>query len=99
LEPSLAVPVASDVQLSPTWKAITNTPGAKLGKRTLQAFTHRPSEELYDLAADPDEVVNLAGDSAHAALLADLRTQLHDWRAATHDPWLPGITDPFGHAH
>jgi len=99
LEPSLTVPVAGDVQLSPSWKAITSTPGAKLGKRTLQAFAHRPSEELYDLAADPDEVVNLAGHPAHAAVLADLRTQLHDWRAATHDPWLAGITDPFGHAH
>jgi N-sulfoglucosamine sulfohydrolase len=99
LEPSLVVPVASDVQLSPSWKAITGTPGAKLGKRTLGAFTHRPSEELYDLTADPDEVVNLASDPAHATVLADLRKQLHDWRAATHDPWLPGITDPFGHAH
>jgi N-sulfoglucosamine sulfohydrolase len=93
LEPSLAVPVASDVQLSPSWKAITGTPGAKLGKRTLEAFLHRPSEELYELGTDPDEVV------AHAAVLADLRSQLRDWRAATHDPWLPGVTDPFGHAH
>jgi N-sulfoglucosamine sulfohydrolase len=99
LEPSLAVPVASDVQLSPSWKAITGTPGAKLGKRTLDAFTHRPAEELYNLAADPDEVVNLAAVPAHAAVLADLRNQVKDWRAATHDPWLPGITDPFGHAH
>lgn len=99
LEPSLAVPVASDVQLSPSWKAITGTPGAKLGKRTLEAFTHRPSEELYDLAADPDEVQNLAAAAAHAAALADLRQQVRDWRLATHDPWLPGITDPFGHAH
>jgi N-sulfoglucosamine sulfohydrolase len=99
LEPSLAVPVASDVQLSPSWKAITGTPGAKLGKRTLEAFTHRPSEELYDLTADPDEVVNLAAEPAHATVLSDLRQQIHDWRATTHDPWLPGVTDPFGHAH
>jgi N-sulfoglucosamine sulfohydrolase len=99
LEPSLAVPVASDVQLSASWQAITGTPGAKLGKRTLEAFLHRPSEELYELGTDPDEVVNLAGDPGHAAVLADLRSQLHDWRAATHDPWLPGVTDPFGHAH
>jgi N-sulfoglucosamine sulfohydrolase len=99
LEPSLAVPVASDVQLSPSWKAITSTPGAKLGKRTLDAFTHRPSEELYDLSVDPDEVVNLAAASSHAAILADLRNQVKEWRAATHDPWLAGITDPFGHAH
>jgi N-sulfoglucosamine sulfohydrolase len=99
LEPALAVPVASDVQLSPSWKAITGTPGAKLGKRTLKAFLHRPSEELYELRTDPDEVVNVAGDPAHAAALADARIQLHAWRAATHDPWLPGVTDPFGHAH
>jgi N-sulfoglucosamine sulfohydrolase len=72
LEPSLAVPVASDVQLSPSWKAITGTPGANLGKRTLDAFLHRPSEELYELATDPDEVVNLARDAAHAAVRAAL---------------------------
>ena len=76
-----------------------STPGAKLGKRALETFTHRPSEELYDLTVDPDEVVNLAGDPSHAAVMADLRKQLQEWRAATHDPWLAGITDPFGHAH
>jgi hypothetical protein len=31
--------------------------------------------------------------------MADMRKQVKDWRAATHDPWLAGITDPFGHAH
>jgi len=99
LEPALAVPVASDVALSPSWKAITSTPEARLGKRTLDAFRHRPAEELYDLRADPDEVVNLAADPAQAGVLADLRAQLAQWRTATHDPWMPGITDPFGHAH
>jgi N-sulfoglucosamine sulfohydrolase len=99
LEPCLAVPVASDVQLSPSWKAIISTPGAKLGERTLESFTHRPSEELYDLNLDPNEVVNLAAHASHASVMADMRKQLKDWRAATHDPWLAGITDPFGHAH
>lgn len=99
LEPSLAVPIASDVALSPAWKAITSTPGAKLGKRTLKAFQQRPAEELYDLTVDPDEIVNLAGDHAHATVLADLRAQLDKWRTATHDPWQKGVTDPFGHAH
>lgn len=98
LQPSLRVPIASDVALSPSWKAITSTPGAKLGKRTLNAFEHRPSEELYDLHADPAEVVNLADDPAHAAVLADVRAQLARWRTATHDPWMPGITNPFGPA-
>jgi N-sulfoglucosamine sulfohydrolase len=98
LEPSLEVPVASDVALSPSWKAIVAS-GAHLGKRSLDAFRHRPSEELYDLASDPAESVNLAADSAHASTLADLRAQLAQWRTATHDPWMEGVTDPFGPAH
>ena len=99
LQPTLEVPIASDVALSPTWKAITGTPGAMLGKRTLEAFHHRPAEELYDLGADPDEVINLAGNAKYAGTLADLRHRLDTWRTATHDPWQKGVTDPFGHAH
>jgi len=99
LKPELEVPIASDVALSPSWKAITTMPGAKLGKRTLEAFHHRPAEELYDLSADPDEVVNLAGDANYAGVLADLRRQLDSWRTKTHDPWQKGVTDPFGRAH
>ncbi|RAO75979.1 sulfatase [Dyella jiangningensis] len=96
LQPSLRVPIASDVALSPSWKAITTTPGARLGKRTLDAFEHRPAEELYDLDADPDEVVNVAGDAAHAKVLDDLRRQLAHWRTTTRDPWMAGVTNPFG---
>ena len=96
LQPSLRVPIASDVALSPSWKAITGTPGARLGKRTLDAFEHRPAEELYDLDADPDEVVNLAGDAGHARALDALRQQLAHWRTATRDPWMAGVTNPFG---
>jgi N-sulfoglucosamine sulfohydrolase len=99
LEPTLEVPIASDVALSPSWKAIVSTPGVQLGKRTLDVFRHRPAEELYDLAADPDEVTNLVADPAHSSALADLRAQLATWRTATHDPWMAGVTDPFGPAH
>jgi len=70
------VPIASDVALSPSWKTILATFGARLGKRTLDAFRRRPPEELYDLAADPDEIVNIASDAAHASMLADVRAQL-----------------------
>ena len=98
LEPKLEVQVASDVAMSPSWQAIVSTPGTQLGKRTLDAFRHRPMEELYDLEADPGEVVNLAADPAHTVALADMRGRLDAWRTATHDPWQKGITDPFGHA-
>ena len=45
----------------------------------------RPKEELYDLAADPHELKNLAGDPAHAATLADMRKRLADWEEQTND--------------
>ena len=98
LKPELEVPTASDVARSPSWKAIMTTPGAKLGKRTVEAFHHRPAEELYDLTTDPDEVVNLADDAKHVKVLAELRQQLDSWRTKTHDPWQRGVTDPFGPA-
>lgn len=99
LDPNLTYPVAGDIAQSPSWKAIQSPPGVKLGRRTLEAYLRRPAEELYDLAADPDELVNVAADPKYAAVLADLRSQLNEWRTATHDPWQAGITNPFGHAH
>jgi len=51
---------------------------------------HRPSEELYDLAEDPLERRNLAGDAAHEALRAELALLLDRWQAETGDPLLDG---------
>ncbi len=45
----------------------------------------RPAEELYDLAADPDELVNLAGDSNYSQRLAEMRGLLADWETRTGD--------------
>ncbi len=46
---------------------------------TLVRYTTRPAEELYDLAADPLELTNLAGDPRHAACLTTLRAELDAW--------------------
>lgn len=45
----------------------------------------RPREELYDTAADPYQLVNLAADPAHAATLARLRGALRDWLVEIRD--------------
>lgn len=44
-----------------------------------------PEEELYDLAADPDEIHNLADVPAHQADLERLRTVLEKWIVDTND--------------
>ncbi|ERG69233.1 hypothetical protein HMPREF9336_04377 [Segniliparus rugosus ATCC BAA-974] len=99
LEPHLSFDIASDMAEGPSWKAISSTPGAKLGQRSVESFLRRPPEELYDLAADPLELTNLVDRPERADALADLREQLDTWRKETRDPWMAGVTDPFGHAH
>lgn len=49
-----------------------------------------PAEQLYDLVLDPEEGNNLAGDPAHAEVLADLRHRLEVWMRETDDPLLTG---------
>lgn len=72
-------------------------------------YPHGP-HELFDLAADPDERVNLVAQGSHASRVAAMRTQLHEWFERHAVPgldgrWLPvagagQITsvrqDPFG---
>ena len=58
------------------------------GKLTFaQAAPYGPRvpEELYDLQDDPDEVVNLANDPAHAGQLDEMRSQLEAWIVDTDD--------------
>lgn len=93
----LDYPIAGDVAGSPSWKAISADPSIRLGKRTQAAYLKRPAEELYDLERDPDELTNVAADPAYAGVLSDLRERLRAMRAATHDPWLAGQTDPYAH--
>lgn len=45
----------------------------------------KPPEELYDLAADRDEVQNLAATSSHQAVLEKLRAALRDHLLPTRD--------------
>ena len=51
----------------------------------LKRYHERPAEELYDLRADPLELNNLAGNTRHAARLAELRAEVDAWMKANND--------------
>ncbi|MHC4430871.1 MAG: sulfatase-like hydrolase/transferase [Planctomycetota bacterium] len=51
----------------------------KLNEAQSHFWKLKPSEELYDLKADPDEVNNLARSREHRAKLIELREALKDW--------------------
>ncbi|MHB8897586.1 MAG: sulfatase family protein [Thermoguttaceae bacterium] len=53
--------------------------------------TGRNREQLIDLQADPGEMVNLAGDADHAAVLQQHRDRLRAWAKKTGDPALSYI--------
>lgn len=70
-----------------TWRGMLESRSA--GNLTAaQSFLFRPErpfEELYDLAADPFELVNLVDDHNYRRILNQLRAKLDNWRVATQD--------------
>ena len=72
-----------DTRYWPSWVAHAKTDAGIAA--LVQAYLHRPAEELYDLSRDGDELHNLSADPAHAADLARARAALDAWMAASHD--------------
>lgn len=50
------------------------------------AFSKRPAEELYDLANDPHQVINVAQDASYASAKAAMASQLQQYLQRTGDP-------------
>ncbi|MBN1804410.1 MAG: sulfatase-like hydrolase/transferase [Sedimentisphaerales bacterium] len=84
----LDYPFASDLWASSTWQAVIGRGEKYYGRRTVEAYIHRPKFELYDLENDPDEVVNLADDPEHKGTLTRLQTRLKEFQKRTNDPWI-----------
>jgi len=84
----LPFPFASDLFDSPTWQGVLKRGDQRYGSRAVEAYVHRPRHELYDLEADPREVVNLAERPESAKLLAEMQKKLKNWQQETQDPWL-----------
>ncbi|TWT43265.1 sulfatase family protein [Botrimarina hoheduenensis] len=60
--------------------------GALTAAQWQWADSTKPRDELYDTQADPDEVVNLAGDPAYRDKQHDLSVALDAWIERTGDP-------------
>ncbi|OYW19947.1 MAG: heparan N-sulfatase [Planctomycetales bacterium 12-60-4] len=85
----LSYPFASDLFASPTWQGVLERNDFKeyYGRRTVDAYLHRPRHELYDLEVDPYETKNLANDPALKTTLERLQSKLQEWQKSTRDPW------------
>jgi N-sulfoglucosamine sulfohydrolase len=83
----LTYPSALDLIKSPTWISVVASGGTVYGRRPVEQYLQRPPFELYDLAEDPHEVVNLAGDPAHRGVMQELLARLKAFQERTHDPW------------
>ena len=53
--------------------------------RNAYFITPRPVEELYDVAKDPHQINNLAGEKKFQSILVEMRQELKNWMIKTHD--------------
>lgn len=67
-----------------------DTPHARF---ILDRWYRRPEFELYDTAADPYELTNLADDGEYARIRARLFRALKQWMRTQHDPGLEADTE------
>jgi N-sulfoglucosamine sulfohydrolase len=81
-------PLPRDIKESTTWQALRLSGARFLGRRLIENFLHRPEFELYDLMEDPNELVNLAGESSYQELLAQMKQKLRSFQERTNDPWI-----------
>jgi hypothetical protein len=59
------------------------------------AFSKRPSEELYDLRTDPEQLNNVAGDPTYREVKNDLSKQLTEQLIESEDPREVMVDPPF----
>ena len=53
----------------------------------MDGYIHRPQFELFRVATDPTESINLAGDPDYASVLEDMKKRLKALQRDTGDPW------------
>ena len=81
-----------DALATPTWQALAAADDERARER-VERFLNRPSEELYDLESDPDELVDRADDPALADVKRTLRSALIAEMIRTADPFVHLLPD------
>ena len=84
----LPYPQSLDLHQSYTWTGLLKSKRKSLGKRSLQAYLHRPRFELYDIQNDPDELHNLAANPKYEKELKRMIGKLKQWQKNTGDMWV-----------
>jgi len=84
----LTYTIPGDVWESASWQGVLRDGRGRFGPRSVEAYLHRPRYELYDLAADPLETRNLAGEAEYAELMEEFCEKLRRFQQRTNDPWL-----------
>lgn len=67
----------------PSWEA--EFKAGRLNEDQKKFWQEKPSEELFDIADDPHNIHNLAGDPKYKEVLLKLRKANHDWLVETQD--------------
>jgi N-sulfoglucosamine sulfohydrolase len=76
-----------DIDDGPTKRFMTDEENQRRYAREYQlSFGKRPAEELYEIASDPDQVNNLAGDPRYEEIRRDLAQRLERHLSETGDP-------------
>ena len=70
------------------WLAANDISNAESKKYRWYKFVNAPRVELYDLAVDPYEKHNLAGEDARKEVLDEMDERLLQWQHDTRDPLL-----------
>ena len=89
----LLYPIASDLYAAPAFQDLLNRTRSGADTHWYRNFSayigeSRPLFELYDLVADPQELADVAGAPAYAAVLAALQADVLAWQTRTQDDWL-----------
>jgi N-sulfoglucosamine sulfohydrolase len=84
----LSYPHASDLWESSTWQYIIESGIDTYGKRPVADYLKRPEFELFNMAADPYETVNLAYNPEHAGILEEMKERIKYYQEKTGDPWI-----------